>query len=78
MTAISVRESVNCSSSGGRYADVVVSEYASPNAPRPSTQERPRLRRGSETTFAGRVDISCNFYRFSQSCRHLPGFSSST
>ena len=35
MTAISVRESVNRSSNEGRYADVVVNDNASPNAPRP-------------------------------------------
>ena len=37
-SAISVAESVNLPSSGGRYAAVVVSENASPKAPRPSVQ----------------------------------------
>ena len=58
ITAMSVRESVNCSSSGGRYADVVVSENASPNAPRPSTHGRPRRRCGNGTMLAGSVDIA--------------------
>ena len=40
--AIIVFESVNFSSSGGRYAAVVVIEKASPNAPRPRIQTRPR------------------------------------
>ena len=58
ITAISVRESVNLSSSGGRYADVVVRENASPNAPRPSThgsaaatlRERDDPSRGASTS----------------------------
>ena len=37
-SAISVAEVVNWPSSGGRYAAVVVSENASPKAPRPSVQ----------------------------------------
>ena len=37
-SAISVAEVVNCPSSGGRYAAVVVSEKASPKAPSPSVQ----------------------------------------
>ena len=37
-SAISVVEVVNWPSSGGRYAAVVVSENASPKAPRPSVQ----------------------------------------
>ena len=37
-SAISVAEVVNCPSSGGRYAAVVVSENASPKAPSPSVQ----------------------------------------
>jgi hypothetical protein len=37
-SAISVAEDVNCPSSGGRLAAVVVREKASPNAPSPSVQ----------------------------------------
>lgn len=37
-SAIRVAEEVNCPRSGGRYAAVVVSENASPKAPRPSVQ----------------------------------------
>ena len=41
-TAINVRELGELLSSGGRYADVVVSESASPNAPSPRIHDRPR------------------------------------
>ena len=37
-SAISVADDVNWPRSGGRYAAVVVSENASPNAPTPSVQ----------------------------------------
>src|SRR6476646_9728258 len=40
--AIIVFESVNFSSSGGRYAAVVVIENASPKAPSPRIKPRPR------------------------------------
>ena len=40
--AIIVFESVNFASSGGRYAAVVVIENASPKAPSPRIQTRPR------------------------------------
>jgi hypothetical protein len=43
---ISVPESVNRESSGGRYAAVVVIENARPNAPRPSVQKSVRLTPG--------------------------------
>ena len=69
-TAISARESVNWPSSGGRYAEVAVSESARPNAPRPSVHGSARLRCcGSGTMFAGSVDIGINFYRFTRSWR---------
>ena len=66
-TAINVRESVNRWSTGGRYADVVVSESASPNAPRPRIHDRPRCRCGSGTIFAETLDTCCIFYRFTRS-----------
>ena len=44
---ISVPESVNRSSSGGKYAAVVVIENASPNAPSPSVQKSLRRTAGS-------------------------------
>jgi hypothetical protein len=63
-SAISVLESVNRPSSGGRYADVVVNDKASPNAPRPSVQYLPRRRGlGSAMTLAGAWS-TCDLYTF--------------
>ena len=77
ITAINVRESVKRWRIGGRYADVVVNESARPKAPRPRNHDRPRLRCGSGTIFAGTLDTCSIFYRFTRSCRHSPDYSSS-
>ena len=50
ITPISPPESVKRLMSGGRYAAVVVSENASPNAPSPSVQSSPRLTGGTATS----------------------------
>ena len=50
ITPINPPESVKRLRSGGRYAAVVVSENASPNAPSPSVQSRLRLTGGTATS----------------------------
>ena len=67
MTAINVRESVNRWSTGGRYADVVVSESASPNAPRPRIHDRPRLSLRQRDDLRRDARHCFIFYRFTQS-----------
>ena len=57
-SAISVRESVKRPSKGGRYAEVVVSENASPKAPSPRIHDKPRRWIGRGTILAGSDDIS--------------------